>query len=93
MASRCWLAIGWGGEDLRVAGPLTAVQQGLREVARDRGGDALWRYEPADAEEVSASSMKRSRPGFAFAKLLLETVWKIAESFTSLLVWRLEAAN
>ena len=29
------------GADLRVAGLVAAVQQGLREVARDRGGDDL----------------------------------------------------
>lgn len=58
-------------EDFRLAGPVAAVQQGLREVARDRGGDDLRGDEQAHAEEVGASGMKRSRLGFAFAKLPL----------------------
>ena len=50
---------------------LTAVQQGLREFARDRGIDDLWCDEQVNAEEVGASGMKRSRLGFASAKLPL----------------------
>ena len=44
--SRAWLAgvtspLGRGA-DLRVAEPVAAVQQGLQEVARDRGGDVIY---------------------------------------------------
>src|SRR5215212_4850447 len=59
------------GADLCVAGSITAFQQGLRESARDRGCHDLWRDEQVDVEEVGASSMKRSRLVFAFAKLPL----------------------
>jgi hypothetical protein len=58
-----------------VAELVTAVQQRLREVARNRGGDDLWRDEQADAEEVGTSSMKRSGLGFAIAKLPLEAAF------------------
>jgi len=61
------------GADLCVAGSLTAFQQGLRESARDRGCHDLWRDEQVDVEEVGASSMKRSRLVFVFAKLPLRT--------------------
>ena len=62
----------WGGRaDLRVAWPVAAVQQGLREAARDRGGDDLRRDEQAHAAQVGAGGMKRSRLGFVFAKLPL----------------------
>src|SRR4028119_766696 len=39
-----------GGKDLRVAGSVAAVRQGLREAARDRGGDDLRGDEQADAK-------------------------------------------
>jgi hypothetical protein len=73
VASRFASASG-GGEDLRVAGSLAAVQQGLRAVARDRGGDDIRRDEQVDAEEVGTGSMKRSRLDFAFTKLPLSEV-------------------
>ncbi len=38
------------GADLGMVGPVAAACQRLREVARDRGGDDLWRDEQADAE-------------------------------------------
>src|SRR5215218_3850681 len=59
-----------------MAGLVAAVQQGLRKAARDRRGDDLRGDEPAHATQVSASSMKRSRLGFVFTKLPLETVYK-----------------
>ena len=43
-------------------------------LPENRGGDDLWRDEQADAEEVGTNSMKRSRRGFAFAKLALRPV-------------------
>ncbi len=69
------------GAHLRVAGPVAAVQQKLREAARDCGSDDLRRDEPARAEEVGASSMKRYRLGFAFAKppLCARGAWRTCD--------------
>jgi hypothetical protein len=59
-----------------VAGSVAAVQQGLREAARDRGGDDLRGDEQADATQVGASGVMHSRLGFASAKLPLGSVSK-----------------
>ena len=65
------------GAYLRLAGPVAAVQQRLREVAGDGGDDDLRGDEPPDAEEVGASNMKRSRLSRAFAKLPLTSTLAI----------------
>ena len=69
----------WSGPS-RGWASLATDQQGLRKVAGDRGGDALRRDEQAHAAQVGASSMKRSRLSFAFAKLPLEAVRKNEKS-------------
>jgi transposase len=50
------------GAHLRVAGFVAAVQQGLRKVARDGGGDDLRGDEPADAAPTGASGVNHFRP-------------------------------
>jgi hypothetical protein len=46
-----------GGEDLRVAEPSSASEQGLREVAGESGGHDLQRDEPAHAAQAGAGSV------------------------------------
>ena len=57
----------WLGQARRLA-------KDYERLPENRGGDDLWRDEQADAEEVGTNSMKRSRRGFAFAKLALRPV-------------------